>query len=66
MNLHLDDKLALVTASTDGIGKAIATALACEGATVIVNGRTDARVDAAMANIRPTSAPACRARSLKN
>ncbi len=52
MNLHLDDKLALVTASTDGIGKAIATALACEGATVIVNGRTDARVDAAMANIR--------------
>lgn len=36
MNLHLDDKLALVTASTGGIGKEIATSLAREGATVIV------------------------------
>ena len=36
MNLHLDDKLALVTASTGGIGKEIASALAREGATVIV------------------------------
>lgn len=48
MNLHLDDKLALVTASTGGIGKAIATALARENATVIVNGRTGASVDAAV------------------
>src|SRR5882724_2490289 len=52
MNLHLDDKLALVTASTGGIGKKIATALAREGATVIVNGRTVANVDAAIADIR--------------
>src|SRR5437867_6063799 len=52
MNLHLDDKLALVTASTGGIGKEIATALAREGATVIVNGRTVANVDAAIADIR--------------
>jgi 3-oxoacyl-[acyl-carrier protein] reductase len=52
MNLHLDDKLALVTASTGGIGKEIATALAREGATVIVNGRAVAGVDAAIANIR--------------
>jgi len=51
MNLHLDDKLALVTASTGGIGKEIATALAREGATVIVNGRTFANVDAAIADI---------------
>jgi 3-oxoacyl-[acyl-carrier protein] reductase len=51
MNLHLDDKLALVTASTGGIGKEIATALAREGATVIVNGRTVANVDAAIADI---------------
>jgi 3-oxoacyl-[acyl-carrier protein] reductase len=52
MNLHLDDKLALVTASTGGIGKEIASALAREGATVIVNGRTVANVDAAIADIR--------------
>lgn len=52
MNLHLDDKLALVTASTGGIGKAIATALAREGARVIVNGRTGASTEAAIADIR--------------
>src|SRR2546430_16952537 len=52
MNPHLDDKLALVPASTGGIGKEIATALAREGATVIVNGRTFANVDAAIADTR--------------
>lgn len=52
MNLHLDGKLALVTASTGGIGKAIATALAREGATVIVNGRSAASVEAAVAAVR--------------
>lgn len=52
MDLHLDDKLALVTASSGGIGKAIATALAREGARVIVNGRTGTTVEAAIANIR--------------
>lgn len=51
MDLHLDDKVALVTASTGGIGKAIATSLAAEGATVIVNGRTAASVDAAIDDI---------------
>jgi len=51
MNLHLDDKLALVTASSGGIGKEIATSLAREGATVIVNGRTAASVDAAIVDI---------------
>ena len=39
MNLQLESKAALVTGSTAGIGPAIATALAREGATVIVNGR---------------------------
>ncbi len=52
MDLRLDDKLALVTASTGGIGRAIATALAREGARVIVNGRSAASVDAAIADIR--------------
>jgi len=48
MNLQLDGKTALVTGSTGGIGLAIATALAAEGASVIVNGRTQERVDAAI------------------
>jgi NAD(P)-dependent dehydrogenase (short-subunit alcohol dehydrogenase family) len=51
MNLHLTDKLALVSGSTAGIGLAIATSLAEEGARVIVNGRTQGRVDEAMAKI---------------
>ncbi len=52
MDLKLDDKLALVTASSGGIGKAIATALAREGARVIVNGRTSSSVDAAIADMK--------------
>jgi hypothetical protein len=50
MNLQLDGKTALVTGSTGGIGLAIATALAKEGAAVIVNGRTQERVDEAVRN----------------
>ena len=48
MNLQLNGKTALVTGSTAGIGLAIATALAQEGASVIVNGRTQKRVDSSM------------------
>jgi len=48
MNLQLQGKSALVTGSTAGIGLAIATALAKEGAEVIVNGRTEERVDRAL------------------
>ena len=48
MDLQLKGKTALVTGSTAGIGLGIATALAAEGAQVIVNGRTQARVDEAM------------------
>src|SRR6266478_5387182 len=51
MNSKLENKLALVTGSTAGIGYAIAKTLAAEGARVIVNGRTQARVDEAAANI---------------
>jgi NAD(P)-dependent dehydrogenase (short-subunit alcohol dehydrogenase family) len=51
MDLKLKDKLALVSGSTAGIGHAIASALAAEGARVIVNGRTQAAVDAAVARI---------------
>jgi len=49
MNLELEGKLALVSGSTAGIGLAIATALVHEGAKVIVNGRTQQRVDVAVA-----------------
>src|ERR1700730_863507 len=45
MDLKLKDKLALVTGSTAGIGRAIASTLAREGARVIVNGRSKALVD---------------------
>jgi len=48
MALQLSDKVALVSGSTAGIGLAIATTLAQEGATVIVNGRTQERVNHAL------------------
>src|ERR1044071_9440903 len=48
MNLQLDGKTALVSGSTGGIGLAIAAPLAAEGASVIINGRTQKRVDEAM------------------
>ena len=52
MDLQLENKLALVTGSTAGIGWAIAKALAADGAVVIVNGRTEARVQEALASMR--------------
>jgi NAD(P)-dependent dehydrogenase (short-subunit alcohol dehydrogenase family) len=52
MDLQLGQKIALVTGSTAGIGNAIATALAHEGATVIVNGRSQAAVDSAVTQMR--------------
>jgi NAD(P)-dependent dehydrogenase (short-subunit alcohol dehydrogenase family) len=51
MDLQLTDKTALVTASTAGIGFAIARGLAAEGAHVIVNGRTGERVEQALEKI---------------
>ncbi len=52
MNLQLENKLALVTGSTKGIGFAIATSLAREGARVIVNGRAEKSVKEAAEKIR--------------
>ncbi|HXN72529.1 MAG TPA: SDR family oxidoreductase [Candidatus Acidoferrales bacterium] len=54
MDLQLKRKKALVTGSTAGIGFAIAHGLAAEGASVIVNGRTEKRVDSAVSEIRKT------------
>jgi NAD(P)-dependent dehydrogenase (short-subunit alcohol dehydrogenase family) len=51
MNLELEERSALVTGSSAGIGYAIAERLALEGASVIVNGRTQERVDQALARM---------------
>src|ERR1700687_5325091 len=58
MNLELDGKRALVTGSTEGIGYAIAEALAREGAYVSVNGRTEERVEQAIKSIRTSHSQA--------
>jgi NAD(P)-dependent dehydrogenase (short-subunit alcohol dehydrogenase family) len=52
MDLGLKGKSAVVSGSTAGIGFAIAATLAAEGAHVTVNGRTAARVTAAIEQIR--------------
>src|SRR3982074_1007263 len=52
MDLQLTDKFALVTGSTAGIGLAIATGLAREGVRVVVNGRTESRVQTAVKAIQ--------------
>ena len=52
MDFALKGKSAVVSGSTAGIGFAIAAALAAEGARVIVNGRTEARVATALQNLR--------------
>ena len=52
MDLQLGGKIVLVTGSTAGIGFASAARFAREGAIVVVNGRTQARVDAAVQKIR--------------
>ena len=51
MRIDLSGKTALVTGSTSGIGHAIAKGLAGAGADVVINGRTQAKVDAALAAI---------------
>ncbi len=51
MRIDLAGKTAVVSGSTEGIGFAIAGGLAAAGAHVIVNGRTHAKVDAALAEI---------------
>jgi NAD(P)-dependent dehydrogenase (short-subunit alcohol dehydrogenase family) len=52
MDLEIRGRTALVTGSTAGIGFATASALAREGATVVVNGRTVDRTEEAVARIR--------------
>ena len=58
MNLELTGKRAVVSGSTAGIGFAAALGLAREGASVVVNGRTQARVDEAIKSITDAVADA--------
>jgi 3-oxoacyl-[acyl-carrier protein] reductase len=51
MDLGLEGKTAVVSGSAPGIGFAFAGALAAEGAKVVVNGRTEARVATALEKI---------------
>ena len=63
MNIDLSGKTALVTGSTAGIGHAIAKGLAATGAGVVVNGRTQGKVDAAVAAITK-AAPGAKVRGV--
>jgi len=52
MNLELIGKTALISGSTKGVGFAIASQLAAEGARVIMNGRSDKAVNSALEQVR--------------
>ena len=58
MDLQLKDKKALVTGSTSGIGYGIARELLKEGASVIINGRTEERINNAIMQLQK-SIPNC-------
>ena len=52
MDLKLKGKTALVTGSTAGIGFGIARRLLQEGVSVVINGRTEARINSALDQLR--------------
>ncbi|HZR89660.1 MAG TPA: SDR family oxidoreductase [Bradyrhizobium sp.] len=58
MHIDLSGKTALVTGSTAGIGYAIAKGLAASGAEVVINGRGQDKVDAAVAKLKQAIAGA--------
>src|SRR6266436_1338842 len=56
---QLNDKIALVTGGTSGIGLAAAKRLAAEGAHVFITGRDKGRLDEALASIGPSANGIC-------
>ncbi|HSW19487.1 MAG TPA: 3-oxoacyl-ACP reductase family protein [Ramlibacter sp.] len=56
--MRLRDKVAIVTGSASGLGKAIALRLASEGATIVVADINPAAIDAAVSEIAATGVPA--------
>lgn len=56
MNIDLTGKTALVTGSTAGIGHAIARGLAASGASVVINGRGQDKVDATVRKLEGAGA----------
>src|SRR5690606_12654822 len=55
MIIDLSGKTAVITGSTGGIGLAIATGLANAGASVVIVGREQARIDTALTHLRKTT-----------
>jgi len=53
MGNSLQDKIALVTGGSTGIGLGIAKRFVSEGAQVVINGRRQTELDAAVAEIGP-------------
>jgi NAD(P)-dependent dehydrogenase (short-subunit alcohol dehydrogenase family) len=60
MDLHIENRRALITGSTAGIGFAIAHGLAAEGVQVTLTGRTQTAIDSALVRLRG-SVPGARA-----
>jgi NAD(P)-dependent dehydrogenase (short-subunit alcohol dehydrogenase family) len=50
-------KVILITGATDGLGRAVSTALAQRGATLLVHGRDRARGEAVMAEALAAGSP---------
>ena len=55
MNLQIDGKRALISGATSGIGLAIATTLADEGAAVIIAGRSKEKLERARQSVQSSS-----------
>lgn len=64
MDLKIAGQVALVTGSTAGIGRAVAERLLREGASVVINGRTAARVAATVNELRPLATKSASVRGI--
>ena len=56
---QLDGKVAIITGAGQGIGAAIASAYARDGAKVVITGRTLEKLDAVAASIREAGGEVC-------